>query len=220
MPSARKESNRFLIPLYFIEVLLFVVVVHWPESRVVTIPILVLIVGLIFFISYFFRDPERTLPSDPDIIVSSADGLVVSVDEMEEPDFQLGKMRRIAVFLSVFDVHVNRSPVQGRVKKTVYKPGQFLDARHLDASQRNEARAWWLESEGRPVAVRQIAGLIARRILAWSKEGAAVERGERIGMIRFGSRTEVYVPLDCTVLVKPGDRVLGASTPIARWPSA
>jgi phosphatidylserine decarboxylase len=219
MPSARQESNRFLVPLYFVEVLLFVAMIHWPASRWATIPLLVLAVALTFFVSYFFRDPERELPADLAIIVSAADGLVVSVDEMDEPDFQLGRMRRIAVFLSVFDVHVNRSPVRGRVKKTVYNAGKFLDARHLDAATLNEARAWWLESESGPVAVRQIAGLIARRIVAWSREGALLNRGERLGMIRFGSRTEVFVPLDCTVLVKPGDRVQGASTPLARWPA-
>jgi len=219
MPSARQESNRFLVPLFFLEVLLFVAVIHWPASRWLTGPLLVLFVALTLFIAYFFRDPERTLPAEPDLIVSAADGLVVSVDEMEEPDFQLGRMRRIAVFLSVFDVHVNRSPVRARVKRTFHKDGQFLDARHLDASTRNECRSWWLEAENGPVAVRQIAGLIARRIVAWSKEGSLLVRGERLGMIRFGSRTEVFVPLECIVLVKPGDRVQGAATPLARWPA-
>jgi phosphatidylserine decarboxylase len=217
MPSARQESNRFLIPLYFAEVLLLALVAHWPGGRWATLPLLVLAVGLTLFIIYFFRDPERAVPGDADIIVSAADGLVVSVDEMDEPDFQLGRMRRIAVFLSVFDVHVNRSPVQGKVTKTIYTPGKFLDVRHADASTLNECLAWSLETEHGPVAVRQIAGLIARRIVAWSKEGASLERGERFGMIRFGSRTEVFLPLDCTVLVKPGDRVQGAATPIARW---
>jgi len=219
MPSARQESTRFLVPLYFAEILLFIAAIHWPADRWATVPLLVLCIALTFFISYFFRDPERKLPDDPAIIVSAADGLVVSVEEMDEPDFQLGRMRRIAVFLSVFDVHVNRSPVRGRVKRTVYNAGKFLDARHPDAGALNECRAWWLESENGPVAVRQIAGLIARRIVAWAKEGSLLTRGERLGMIRFGSRTEVFVPLACTVLVKPGDRVQGASTPLARWPA-
>ncbi len=127
-------------------------------------------------------------------------------------------MIRVAVFLSVFDVHVNRSPADGTVKSSLYRPGQFLDARHLEASARNECRAWWLETARGPLAVRQIAGLIARRIVAWAGEGSALARGARFGMIRFGSRTEVFVPLGSTILVKPGDRVAGASTPIARWP--
>jgi phosphatidylserine decarboxylase len=107
--------------------------------------------------------------------------------------------------------------VRGKVTKTIYTPGKFLDVRHPDASTLNECLAWSLATEHGPVAVRQIAGLIARRIVAWSKEGSSLERGERFGMIRFGSRTEVFLPLDCTVLVKPGDRVEGAATPIARW---
>jgi phosphatidylserine decarboxylase len=180
--------------------------------------VFLLLVALIFFVIYFFRDPERLVPDDETLIVSAADGLVVGVEEIEEPDFHLGPMIRIAVFLSVFDVHVNRSPVAGIVKSTIYKAGQFLDVRHPDSSTRNECRSWWLETAHGSVAVRQIAGLIARRIVAWSDEGAALERGQRLGMIRFGSRTEVFLPVECTVLVKPGDRVAGASTPIARWP--
>jgi phosphatidylserine decarboxylase len=220
MPSARQESNRFLVPLYLFEVILFVWAVHGHGAfRWISVPLLILCLALIFFVTYFFRDPERQVPTDPDIIVSAADGLVVGVEEMEEPHFQLGRMRRISVFLSVFDVHVNRSPVRGRVRRTVYNTGKFLDVRHPDSSALNECLAWSLETENGPVAVRQIAGLIARRIVAWAKTGSALDRGERFGMIRFGSRTEVFVPLACTVLVKPGDRVQGAATPIARWPA-
>jgi len=223
MPSARQESRRFSVPLLFVGVALLVI--NWfvvPATSFwlsLAIQILAFLVfGLFFFVLYFFRDPERALPTDEKIIVSAADGLVVDVVEMDEPDFKLGKMKRVAVFLSVFDVHVNRSPVEGTVKKTTYKTGDFLDVRHPDSSIRNECRSWWLETEQGPVAVRQIAGLVARRIVAWSKEGDTVRRGFRFGMIRFGSRTEVFLPMECTILVKPGDRVEGAATPIARWP--
>jgi len=218
MPSARKEALRFLIPLGIIIILLVLPNLFVPWAMSVTLPLGFVLLALFFFILYFFRDPERAVPVDEAIIVSAADGLVVSVGEMEEPDFHLGPMIRIAVFLSVFDVHVNRSPVVGEVKSTIYKAGQFLDVRHPESSTRNECRSWWLETAGGPVAVRQIAGLIARRIVAWAGEGSALERGQRFGMIRFGSRTEVFLPLGCTVLVKPGDRVEGAATPIARWP--
>ena len=217
MPSARKEARRFLFPLHLANILLFCIWYFWPLTWPWTVPLFFLSVILTSFVTYFFRDPERIIPADENLIVSAADGLVVSVEEMEEPDFQLGRMQRIAVFLSVFDVHVNRSPVAGQVKKTIYKTGEFLDVRHPESSIRNEFRAWWLESSRGTVAVRQIAGLIARRIVPWSSEGAALSRGERFGMIRFGSRTEVFLPLSCTILVKPGDRVAGASTPIARW---
>jgi phosphatidylserine decarboxylase len=218
MSSARREARRFLYPLHFINVLLFAGVWFCGWLLPWSLVLLGLLIALTLFISYFFRDPDRAVPADPSIIVSAADGIVVTVEEMEEPDFHLGPMRRIAVFLSVFDVHVNRSPAEGRVKSTVYRAGKFLDARHVEASTRNECRSWWLETPRGPVVVRQIAGLIARRIVAWSADGSALARGERLGMIRFGSRTEVFVPIACAVLVKPGDRVAGASTPIARWP--
>jgi len=219
MPSARQEALRFLRPLHLFNVLVFLIWWFWPWLGPVVLPILfALSILLTLFVNYFFRDPERAVPADPKIIVSAADGLVVGIEEMDEPDFQLGRRRRIAVFLSVFDVHVNRSPVAGRVQKTTYKAGEFLDVRHPDSSTRNECRSWLLETEGGPVAVRQIAGLVARRIVAWSKPGEPLTRGQRFGMIRFGSRTEVFLPLECTVLVKPGDRVAGASSPIARWP--
>jgi phosphatidylserine decarboxylase len=218
MSPAGQEARRFLLPLHLTNALLFVTWWLWPWTWPEVLGLFTLFILLTLFIGYFFRDPERAVPSDPNLIVSAADGLVTGVEEMEEPDFQLGRMRRIAVFLSVFDVHVNRAPVEARVIKTTYKPGKFLDARHPDSSTANECLAWRLESPRGPVAVRQIAGLIARRIVAWSSEGEAVARGGRIGMIRFGSRTEVFVPLACAVLVKPGDRVKGAATPIARWP--
>ncbi len=218
MPSARQEARRFLRPLHLINVLLFATWYLYPWTWPEVLGLLSLFILLTFFVSYFFRDPERAVPPDPNLIVSAADGLVVGVEEMDEPDFQLGRMRRIAVFLSVFDVHVNRAPFDAQVTKTKYKEGEFLDVRHPESSIRNEYLAWRMESPRGPLAVRQIAGLIARRIVAWSGENKAVTRGERIGMIRFGSRTEVFVPLECTVLVKPGDRVEGAATPIARWP--
>jgi phosphatidylserine decarboxylase len=225
MPSAHKEMLRFGIPLaIFMAVLIFVIPALLPQTwflgRIVLGVAGFLVALLLLFVLYFFRDPERPVPADENIIVSAADGLVVSVEEYDEPDFHLGPMIRIAVFLSVFDVHVNRSPVAGEVKSTVYKAGQFLDVRHPDSSTRNECRSWWLETKHGPVAVRQIAGLIARRIVAWSAEGQTLTRGQRFGMIRFGSRTEVFLPIGCVPLVKIGDRVQGAATPIARWPDA
>jgi phosphatidylserine decarboxylase len=220
MFSARQEARRFLLPLNALIAVLLVSVLLLPGLRLWNLTLLVLAAVLMLFITYFFRDPERAVPTDPDLIVSAADGIVVTIEEMEEPDFHLGPMIRIAVFLSVFDVHVNRSPVEGTVKSTIHRAGKFLDARHFEASARNECRSWWLETARGPIAVRQIAGLIARRIVAWAGDGSVLARGERLGMIRFGSRTEVFVPLGSTLLVQPGDRVAGASTPIARWPTA
>jgi phosphatidylserine decarboxylase len=217
MPSAHQESRRFLLPLIVALILLVVLAFALPGTAFVAGPLAALVFLLVVFVLFFFRDPERAVPPDPNIIVAAADGLVVSVEEMDEPDFALGRRQRVAIFLSVFDVHVNRSPVEGRVLKTTYKTGSFLDVRHADASTHNEALSWLLETDHGPVAVRQIAGLVARRIVAWAREGSALERGQRFGMIRFGSRTEIFLPASCQVLVKVGDRVQGAATPIARW---
>jgi phosphatidylserine decarboxylase len=220
MPSARKESIRFLVPLLFFCALNLVALILFAWTWPVTGPLLFIAVGLTLFVAYFFRDPDRVVPTDRNIIVSAADGLVVGVEEYDEPDFHLGPMLRISVFLSVFDVHVNRSPVEGVVNSTVYKAGAFLDVRHPDCSTRNECRSWRLETAHGSIAIRQIAGLVARRIVAWAGEGSGLERGQRFGMIRFGSRTEVFLPIGCTPLVKVGDRVEGAATPIAKWPDA
>jgi phosphatidylserine decarboxylase len=217
MPSAHQESRRFLLPLIVALILLVAASCALPSAALATGPLAALTFLAAVFVLFFFRDPDRIIPPDPALIVAAADGLVVGVEEMDEPDFALGRRQRVAIFLSVFDVHVNRSPVGGRVVKTAYKPGSFLDVRHVDASTRNEALSWLLETERGPVAVRQIAGLVARRIVPWAREGSALERGQRFGMIRFGSRTEVFLPTTCQVLVKPGDRVQGAATPIARW---
>jgi phosphatidylserine decarboxylase len=174
-----------------------------------------LLVGLLLF----FRDPERTPPSDPLALVSPADGKVICVDEAEDPCFGQGKFRRVGIFLSVLDVHVNRSPYAGTFEKTHYSAGEFLDARHLEVDLRNENQTWWLKTSRGTVLVRQIAGLIARRIVGWKKPGDSVQKGERFGMIRFGSRTDLYFPASCTPKVEPGQRVVGGETVIATWPA-
>ena len=223
MASAHKEMLRFGLPLGILAGLLIFVAPWLVPAPWMVLKIAAPFLGafaalLLMFVCYFFRDPERAVPPGENIIVSAADGLVVGIDEMEEPDFHLGPMVRIAVFLSVFDVHVNRTPCAGTVRSTVYRAGKFLDVRHPQSSQLNECRSWRLETSHGDIAVRQIAGLIARRIVAWAGEGTKLARGQRFGMIRFGSRTEVFLPAECTVLVKLGDRVQGAATPIARWP--
>jgi phosphatidylserine decarboxylase len=174
-----------------------------------------LLIGLLLF----FRDPERTPPSDPLALVSPADGKVICVDEAEDPCFGQGKFRRVGIFLSVLDVHVNRSPYAGAFEKTHYSAGEFLDARHLEVDLRNENQTWWLKTSRGTVLVRQIAGLIARRIVGWKKPGDSVQTGERFGMIRFGSRTDLYFPASCTPKVQPGQRVVGGETVIATWPA-
>jgi phosphatidylserine decarboxylase len=174
-----------------------------------------LLIGLLLF----FRDPHRIPPNNPLALVSPADGKVICVDEAEDPCFGLGKFRRVGIFLSVLDVHVNRSPFSGTIEKTHYCAGEFLDARHLEVDIRNENQTWLLRTSRGPLLVRQIAGLIARRIVGWKKQGDSVATGERIGMIRFGSRTDLYFPASCTPQVQVGQRVVGGQTILAVWPA-
>jgi len=181
--------------------------------------VLVTSLGIIFCIN-FFRDPQRSVDPDENTIVSAADGVVTHVVEVDEPEVLKTKCRRVGVFLSVFDVHVNRAPIAGRVSYTNHfpgtYPGPYLDARHPEISKFNEALTWAFEGEKATVVVRQITGAIARRIVPWAKLGDMVAKGFRFGMIRFGSFTEVYLPIDAEVMVKVGDRVKGATTVIAR----
>jgi len=174
-----------------------------------------LFAALLIFTFYFFRDPERFPPDGDHIAVSPADGVVTTIDEVEEPEFLKKKVRRIGIFLSVLDVHINRAPLAGEVTHSEPKPGKFLDARNPLSSSLNQSRSWVFSGPVATVMVKQITGLIARRICPWSVVGDKLERGERFGMIRFGSRTEMYFPLEAEVLVQIGDKVRGGETPVA-----
>jgi phosphatidylserine decarboxylase len=171
------------------------------------------------WIAYFFRDPWRVTPSRTGLVVSAADGVVVAADRVPPPrelDMGDAPMTRIGVFLNVFDVHVNRIPLGGRVKKLAYSKGRFVNASLDKASEENERMAIRIACpEGPDVAVVQIAGLIARRIVCTLTEGQEVATGERLGLIRFGSRTDVYLPADWAPLVAKGQRVIGGETVIA-----
>ena len=168
----------------------------------------------------FFRDPDRAAPVDPNIIVAAADGTIMDIVEVDENEVLKNKTRRVGIFLSVFDVHTNRAPIDGHVIYRQHRPGLCLDARRPDCSEKNESMTWAFENPRVTVVVRQITGAIARRIVAWANVGDELIKGERFGMIRFGSRTELYLPLNAEVLVRVGDHVLGGSTIIARLPGA
>ncbi len=182
--------------------------------------------GLLFtvFCLYFFRDPERVLPPRQDVFVAPADGLVVSI-EQAIPPAELGlapePRTRVAIFLSVLDVHVNRAPIAGTVQKIAYHPGLFLSAAEDKASDDNERNSLLLRTAGgQDVVVVQIAGLIARRILCEVAEGQTLLAGQRFGIIRFGSRTDLYLPPGCQPLVAVGQRMIGGETVIAELPAA
>jgi phosphatidylserine decarboxylase len=173
---------------------------------------------LIFYTLAFFRDPNRIAPADANAVVAAADGKVTDIVEAIESQVLKAKTRRIGIFLSIFDVHTNRAPIDGRIIYREHRVGLCLDARRADCSEKNEAMTWAFKNSRATIVVRQLTGAIARRIVAWAQVGDELKKGERFGMIRFGSRTEVYLPLNANVLVKVGDHVAGGATIIARLP--
>jgi len=159
------------------------------------------------FVVFFFRNPKREIPADPNVIVSPADGKVVKID-------RVGNITKLSIFLSVFDVHVNRSPIGGRIEAIDYRRGRFLAAFNHKASVENERNIIMVGRDNIKIVFTQIAGLIARRIVCWKKVGDRVEKGELVGLIRFGSRVDVLFPAGTEVTVQQGARVKGGSTPI------
>lgn len=171
------------------------------------------------WVAYFFRDPERSGPRGERVVIAPADGKVVLIQEVEEPAFMGGRTKRISIFMNVFNVHVNRYPVSGTVRYVKYNPGKFLNAAVEKSSLENEQMSVGIESGGVRVLVRQIAGLIARRIVTYSKEGEQVEQAQRMGLIRFGSRVDVFLPLDAVVTAKIGDMTVAGTSVIAELPT-
>jgi phosphatidylserine decarboxylase len=178
--------------------------------------LLLLVLVLTIYVFWFFRDPERVPPNDPSAVVAAADGVVADIVEVDEPEVVRARQKRVGIFLSVFDVHTNRAPVAGRIIYKQAHAGLCLDARNADCTTKNRALTWAFENSRGIFVVRQLTGMIARRIVGWSEVGDVLKKGEHFGMIRFGSRTEVYLPLDAEVLVKVGDRVTGGTSVIAR----
>jgi phosphatidylserine decarboxylase len=170
------------------------------------------------FSLWFFRDPNPRVPGDTNVIVAPAHGKVDVIDETTEPEFLEGRCRRISIFLSLVEVHVQKSPLSGKIAHLKHTPGQYLSALKLDSAAHNENVLVGIESTERPgekVAVRLIAGVLARRIVPWIAAGDEVARGERISLIQFGSRVDIYLPLSTQVRVRLGDRVRGGETVIA-----
>jgi phosphatidylserine decarboxylase len=178
------------------------------------------ILGLLVtgFICYFFRDPDRLVPTGEGVVVSPADGKVIKVESVEHTDYFEGPCRRVSVFMSVFNVHVNRAPLEGKIQKVTYHPGKFFSASFDKASKENEHNALLIESpNGKIVGFVQIAGLVARRIICSVQPGDSLKRGERFGMICFGSRLDIYLPTETDIKVSVGDKVQAGSSIIAHW---
>lgn len=169
---------------------------------------------LALFVFSFFRDPDRAIPAEPGAVVSPADGRVVVVTE-EENAGRPGQ--RVSIFLAIWNVHVNRAPASGTIAKMDYRPGKFLAAMRERASFENEQNVFTLSTESGEMVFKQIAGLIARRVVSWKKQGEPVMRGERIGLVRFGSRVDVWLPKGAEILVKVGENIKGGASVIAKW---
>ena len=202
-----KEGYSFGVPLLLLGGVSFLL--QWYVATAV-------LVFLAAFIFSFFRDPERVIPVEPGAVVSPADGRVVVVTE-EENEGRPGK--RVSIFLAIWNVHVNRAPADGTITKMDYRPGKFLAAMRERASVENEQNVFTLSTDAGEMVFKQIAGLIARRVVSWKKVGERVARGERIGLVRFGSRVDVWVPRTAEIVVRVGESVKGGSSVVARWPA-
>lgn len=200
------EGWPFILPLAVITGVLFAL--GWRNTAIVTLV-------LTLFVLFFFRDPDRELPTGEGLVVSPADGRVIVVKDSFEPDYLKQDVKQISIFLSVFNVHVNRVPASGTVETVKYHPGKFLAAWDDKASLDNEQTAMVIATGTHKVLVKQIAGLIARRIVCYARPGDAVTAGERYGLIRFGSRVDLFVPKNADIMVQVGDRIKGTRDVIA-----
>lgn len=209
--SAWREGMLLYVPLLIIGVsgsLMF-----WGES-VMVVPVCALAAGL--FTLFFFRDPVRTVTAAAGEAVSPADGTVVAIEDLEDSPYYDGPCKRISIFLSIFSVHVNRAPFEGTVTEITYKPGKFKNAMRAETTDYNESNTVRMDTAHGPVTVRQISGAIARRIVCPCEVGNRLSKGEKFGMIKFGSRTELYLPPETEICVSPKEKVHAGSTVVAR----
>ncbi len=197
-----KEGYMFILPLAVLTGIFWALSWLWVTG---------LFAGLFLFVTWFFRDPERSIPEDLNAIVSAGDGRVVVIVQEKDPLLD-GVYTRVSVFLNVFNVHVNRVPIAGKIQATRYNPGKFLNAASHKASLDNEQSAILLNNGHVTILVKQIAGLIARRIVCWAEEGDEYQRGQRFGLIRFGSRVDIFLPEGTDIKVEIGDIVSGGSS--------
>jgi len=200
------EGWPFIIPLAIVTGLLFAF--GWKNTAYASLV-------LTLFVLFFFRDPERSVPQGKGIVVSPADGKVIVIKDIYEPDYLKQNVKQISIFLSVFNVHVNRAPIGGKVEIVKYNPGKFHVASVDKASLDNEQTAMVIFNGKDRILVKQIAGLIARRIICYAKPNDTLALGERYGLIRFGSRVDIFLPLDAELKVKLGDRIKGSRDVIA-----
>jgi phosphatidylserine decarboxylase len=210
-PSVHPEGRKYVVGAAFITLVVYLAVSHFVGWR---------LVGLTIWVATFFRDPVRTTPRADKLIVAPADGLITLIAKVPPPPelrgadgLAEGDYTRVSIFMSVFDVHINRAPISGRIKRIVYVPGKFINADLDKASEDNERQHFLIEgSDGVRVGFTQIAGFVARRILAFVREGDMVDVGQRVGLIRFGSRVDVYLPAGTAPKVLLGQRSIAGET--------
>jgi len=202
-----KEGYKFGVPPLIVGVVAIILGWKWIAG-------IVIFLGL--FVFYFFRDPERVIPSAAGTVVSPADGHVVEIVE-EALDGKPG--RRVSIFLSIWDVHVQRAPMQGRVAKVEYHPGRFYAAWKSSASRENEQNVIYIDTPQGGIVFKQIAGAVARRVLCWKQEGENVALGERVGMIRFGSRVDIWLPAAAEIVARRGQMLKGGESVLGKWNS-
>ena len=213
-PSVHPEGRKYVVGAAAITALAFLLHVHVLNW---------ILVGLTIWIATFFRDPLRTTPHDDKLIIAPADGLITMIARVGPPleirgndGLSDGEYTRVSIFMSVFDVHINRAPITGRIRRIAYVPGKFVNADLDKASEDNERQHFLIEGVGGlKIGMTQIAGLVARRILAFVREGDDVEAGQRIGLIRFGSRVDVYLPAGTSPKVLLGQRTIAGETVLA-----
>jgi phosphatidylserine decarboxylase len=201
-----RDGYRFLAPPLIVG--LIAALMGWMGTAAVFLLLAALV-------AYFFRDPERQPPADPNAVVSPADGRIMEV--VSEP-FDGLPGQRISIFLAVWNVHVNRAPMSGTLHKVEYRPGKFYAAMRSRASIENEQNVFYLDTQRGRIVFKQIAGWIARRVVSWKSPGDSLAMGERVGLIRFGSRMDVWLPPGAKILVRPGQKVAAGTSILAQWP--
>jgi phosphatidylserine decarboxylase len=205
-----REGFKFLIPALAIMLILFVVGVYISNAMVLVFAVILVLIS--FFFVFFFRDPERKIPNGESLILSSADGRVILIKPFQNSEFMGKEGTLVSVFMSVFNVHINRVPVSGRVRYVKYNPGKFFPAFKDKASSENEQTELGLENEHGRIILKQIAGIIARRIVCKVGAGDKVQAGQRLGMIQFGSRVDLFLPEDVEIKVKLSQKVRAGET--------
>ena len=211
-----REGFPFMATAAVLAAVAFGFALHRRSFTLWLVALLLLVLAL--WVAFFFRDPERSGERGDSLILAPADGKVVMMTEVDEPTFVHGRAMRISIFMNVFSVHVNRYPVSGIVRHVHYAPGKFLNAVSEESSLSNEMRSVGIESGPHRILVRQIAGLVARRIVTYSREGDRAVQGERFGIIRFGSRVDVFVPTDARLRVRLGQATTAGTTVLAELP--